>query len=54
MGFEPSQQDVRRNLEENVRHEEDGKSDIGLITHKVQVFRELQSQSITNVDADNM
>ena len=54
MGFEPSQQDVRRNLEENVRHEKDSKSDVGLITHKVQVFREFQSQSITNVDAGNL
>lgn len=43
MGFEPSQEDVRRDFEENVRHEEDCKGDVGLITHKVQVFREFQS-----------
>ena len=54
MGFEPSQQDVRRDLEENVRHEEDGESNVGLVTHKVQIFREFQSESITNVDASTM
>lgn len=54
MRFEPSQQDVRRYLKENVRHEEDSKSNVGLITHKVQIFREFQSESITNVDASTM
>lgn len=54
MRFESSQQDVRRNLEEDVGHEEDGQSDVGLITHKVQVFRKFQRESIANVDASNM
>lgn len=45
------QQNVRRNLEDNIRHEEDSERDI--ILHSlldIQVFLETQERGITNIN----
>lgn len=52
MWLELLEQHIRRNLEQNVRHEEDGERGIVLrAVHNVQVLLEPQDGSITDVDS---
>ena len=50
MRLEPFQQDIGRNLEENIRNEEDGEGDIGLVAFEVQVFRQPECEGVGNID----
>ncbi len=47
---EPLQQDVGRNLEQDVRYEEDGEGDIRLVAFEMKVFGETKGKSIGNID----
>ena len=49
--FEPLHQQIGGNLEQNIRHEEDGECNIGLIAHKVQLLWEVHGEGIGNVDS---
>ena len=48
--FQPLHQKVGGNLEDNVRNEEDGKSNIRLLAHEMQVLGKIHSKGIGYVD----
>ena len=50
MRFEPSKGKVGRDLEENIRNEEDSKSDVILIPFQMQVFFEIRQTRLADVD----
>ena len=50
MRFEPLQEDVGRDFENDVRDEKDGQGDISLISLQMQVFGKTHDEGIGNVD----
>lgn len=49
MRLEPLQEDVGRDLEQDIWHEEYGEGDVCLVASKVEVFGETQGESIGDV-----
>ena len=51
MRTQPLQQYIGRDLEEDIRHEKDGQSDISLLAHEMQLRWQTHGQGIGYVDS---
>jgi hypothetical protein len=50
MWAEALQQDIGRDLEDDIGHEEDDEGDVVFVAREVQIFREVKNVGIANVD----
>ncbi len=53
MRFQAPHENIRRDLEDDVWYEKDGKSNVSLVAFEVQVFREVQGESVGYIDPES-